>query len=225
MLLCHAPRCRGDDEPRETSHSSYLCTVCTGRLRWRIAELPALVRWLHAHLTPERRGESDKVTGSAEPPMPLRTDVLSVIGPASLDVSSNAGGLDQDDSLPNIPTELYTWCRLTAEERDLYGPTRVDPETCATWLLGQLDWIVTQPWCAELLDEVARMHATAGRLAPWSEQRYQLDGACPSCDLKALVRHEGAIDVECDSRQGGCGRQWDEHDLPWLARTLYEEAS
>lgn len=221
MTLCQNPRCRGDDEPRETHGLATVCSVCVGRLRARVAQLPALVRWLQAHVEPGRRGETDRVTGSAEPPVPIRTDVISAVGPASLHGTSDP---DRDQvTVPNIPMELFTWCRVVAEERELYGPARVDPEACATWLLAHLDWIAQQQWCVELLDEVNRMHASAHTLAPWSPERHHLPAPCPSCDAKALIRYSGDDYVKCESRAGGCNREWTEAEYERLVHVLADE--
>jgi hypothetical protein len=59
-----------------------LCVDCYSRLRRTLLELPAIADWLHAHIAAD--GHTDeKVSGSREDPIPLRLDVLDLIGPDS----------------------------------------------------------------------------------------------------------------------------------------------
>lgn len=228
QALCAVDRCRGDQEPRETRGADHLCHVCTERLRKRIAEAPALVSWLAAHVQPGRHGESDKVRGGGfVAPIPVRADVLSVIGPAATEAVLGNGD-DQDNTL-NIPAELDSWCQVLVEERTEHdggtyaGPRGGKPETTAAYLLAHLEWIVQQQWAVELHDEMGRMHRTAFGLAPWDAGRHEVPGECPSCDLKALVRYDGSSYVQCEIRAGGCGRLISEDDYQFFVRVLVNE--
>lgn len=60
----------------------WLCAACFSRLRSGLVALPAVVSWLWAFAaTSSTPGE--RITGSADPSMPLRGDVLDLVGPSA----------------------------------------------------------------------------------------------------------------------------------------------
>jgi hypothetical protein len=61
-----------------------VCHRCYARLRSSLLELVAVAGWLHTQLAVVASGGLDeRVAGSREDPIPLRTDVLDLIGPDS----------------------------------------------------------------------------------------------------------------------------------------------
>jgi hypothetical protein len=61
-----------------------VCHRCYARLRSSLLELVAVAGWLHTQLAVTQSGGLDeRVAGSREDPIPLRTDVLDLIGPDS----------------------------------------------------------------------------------------------------------------------------------------------
>lgn len=69
------------DSQRE-AETGMLCLDCFSRLRSQLLELPAVATWLHVNLAAGGVA-GERVSGSREDPMPLRGDVLDLIGPDS----------------------------------------------------------------------------------------------------------------------------------------------
>lgn len=191
------------EKPQHARHG-LLCGAHYSRLERTIAETPAVLSWLQAN---RESGSShgEHVSGSREPPTPLRIDV--------------------HDALVDIPEKLGSWCRLITEEANLAGPANAQPETVCTWLLARLPWVCNQPWVDELCRELDEATRFAHVLAPWRPGRHLLPAPCPSegCEMLSLVRHDGDDHVTCDRRLGGCGRVWSEDDYKRLTLVLASE--
>jgi len=72
-----------DEENRPTADLGYLCFDCYSWLRSRVLELPAIANWLDVFIASGGNPGEEKVAGSREDPIPLRQDVLDLIGPDS----------------------------------------------------------------------------------------------------------------------------------------------
>jgi hypothetical protein len=72
-----------DDDQRPATEIGYLCLDCYSWLRSRILELPAIASWLEVFIEAGGNPGEEKVAGSREEPIPLRQDVLDLIGPDS----------------------------------------------------------------------------------------------------------------------------------------------
>ena len=194
-IRCTGKRCLDgpplDDKPapRWSVPGRMLCRRCTQNLERELAELPARLSLLHAHLggyTTAGRSERP-ATGSS--PVPLNVDAHDLI--------CAADGL------------LTAWIRLVCEERTLRGPDKANP----TWLLGQLDWLLTQPWVDDLADEIHDLTIECEAIIRSVPRRHRLEAPCPSCSAYELGRWDGSDHVDCAS----CGRTWDEAHYPSLA--------
>lgn len=75
----------GDSEADSTpqAETGFLCSKCFSRLRSGLLELPAIATWLHVNLAAGGNPDGEKVSGSREDPIPLRVNVLDLIGPDS----------------------------------------------------------------------------------------------------------------------------------------------
>ena len=69
-------------EPRDAEHG-LLCLDHWSQLRCALLELPAIAGWLQVNLAAGGVAAETRVSGSREDPIPLRTDVLDLIGPDS----------------------------------------------------------------------------------------------------------------------------------------------
>lgn len=76
--------CAGHHDDATEADIGYLCIKHFSWLRRSLTELPAIATWLHVNIAVGGVGLQDRVTGSRDDPIPLRPDVLDLIGPASL---------------------------------------------------------------------------------------------------------------------------------------------
>ena len=119
----------------------YLCLDCFSWLRSHLLELPAVATWLEVNAAAGGSGLHDKVTGTAEDPIPLRLDVTDLIGPEApnptealiRDMSSghlNSKGeriIDQAGE-PSLFDEMRSWAVLVEEESWEHGCDVADPD-------------------------------------------------------------------------------------------------
>jgi hypothetical protein len=124
------PQCRSGRCLRMTDRG--LCEHCREQTgRW-LAELGSLIPRLPDELAPGGQGESDKVSGSREAPLPVSVGVLNLLGPAAgvdrrMDVAT---GLDPGDKITGpmqqgaepLLSALSGWVRVVAEEKHLTRP-------------------------------------------------------------------------------------------------------
>jgi endogenous inhibitor of DNA gyrase (YacG/DUF329 family) len=196
-------------DPERVPERGQVCEPC--RL-----PLPALLRDiadLHAHLdlTPGSGSTGPRVSGSHEPPLPLRVDALDLTMPAR-------GGTVHDDhgdqvGHPAVATVLDQWVddwrgtRATGEGR----PVSTVPALVG-WLTVRLDWACEHhPAVDEFVAEMRRLRSTLRAVsgdAPARPQR--LTVPCQDCNQLALVRVV-ARDVRPVCCRA-CGRSWSEED-------------
>lgn len=168
-----------------------LCVRCHRVLERDLAEMPARLSLLRAHLggyTTAGRSERP-ATGSS--PVPLNVDA--------------------HDLLQAADGALWAWIQLVCEERTLRGPDSHD--RASGWLLGQLSWLTGQPWVDDLADELHDLTNECERIIRSAPRRHRLEAPCPSCSTYELGRWDGSDHVDC----GSCGRTWDEAHYPSLA--------
>lgn len=75
--------CILDHDPAVPADIGQLCADCFSRLRSSLLELPAIATWLAANIAAGGVASGERVSGSREDPIPLRVDVLDLIGPDS----------------------------------------------------------------------------------------------------------------------------------------------
>ncbi|MFI6909732.1 hypothetical protein ACIBKY_51315 [Nonomuraea sp. NPDC050394] len=202
--LCIGPRCGGQEGPREADTGRLICAGCTSRLRRDIGITPTLQRWLGHHLAPGA-GAGPKVSGSRDAPVPVRIDVI--------------------DHQARIGDVLKSWVWLIAEHRGLTYPAVTTVDEVAPWLERHVDWATTRPWIDDMCAELDELRRVAHRLAPWRVHVVELDGPCPSCDLRALIRTSGETYIECDVRVGGCSALWTDDEYLAKVTSMVEVES
>jgi hypothetical protein len=178
--------------------------------------LPALLRDiadLHAHLdlTPGSGSTGPRVSGSHEPPLPLRIDALDLTMPARAGTVHDDHG-DQVGH-PAVATVLDQWVddwrgtRATGEGR----PAPTVPALVG-WLTVRLDWACeSHPAVDEFVAEMRRLRSILRAVsgdAPARPQRLTLP--CQDCNQLALVRvvAREVRPVCCRA----CGRSWSENE-------------
>lgn len=201
-LRCVGKTCTDgpDDGPRWASadgRHGLLCRRCHDRLEQHLAELPAR----HDQLTEALSGGSGTGRdrrGTPEPPVPLN--------------------LGSHDHQTLMTASVVSWALLVREERGLRGPDTSTVATLAPWLLGQLDWIVQQPWVDDLAEELRDLSQTADAITRRRPLRNRLEPPCPQCGARELGRWDGAAQVDC----AACGAVWDERYYPALVRLVLD---
>lgn len=212
MTRCVARDCLDgppvDDQPapRLTRHG-LLCDRDTRRLEQHLAELPARVHQLRAVLpgvqAPKRDGSRHT---KGHPPVPLN--------------------LAAHDHLDLLAATVTSWVRLVAEERGLRGPDRPEVGRLSGWLLGQLDWLVEQPWVDDLAEEMRDLSRVADGLTQVRPGWHVLPAPCPRCSgpddpVLTLGRWDGDDHVGCST----CGERWAEEEYPRLVLVLSQDVT
>lgn len=242
------------DDPTDTD-VGLLCGKCFSRLRSSLLELPAIAGWLEVNIA-AGGSAGERVSGSREDPMPLRLDVLDLIGPDSkqpvaapapkvflwedglcigeyatwraanevrwLEVLATADpdsdvhrwriavtdkrGCDQQ-GVESMRAVVDFWAQTLNDECSIDRPGRDDLQSLVEYLTSELSTIASQPWAAELADDVADAARNGHRVAPWREEIRRDPDPCPICKTRAVVLHLAGGESRCERRAGGCGRK------------------
>lgn len=204
-MRCIGKRC--DDGPPLDGHPGsrltqrgLLCQRCATRLERTLAEIPARVDLLTVALQPRQGGGDGR--GRRSWPVPL--------------------DVDAHDHLRLLSATVGSWTQMVVEERSARGPDHFDdPKAASRWLLGQIDWLVHQPWVDDLDDELHDLTVKADGITRWWPRRHRLDAPCPHCSAHQLGRRDGESRVQCDS----CGSAWDEAHYQLLCAALAADMS
>src|SRR5262245_33285896 len=209
----------------------HICRSCLRRLEQRIAELPALCRWLQANIA--RTGPNgERLTGSREAPVPVNLTVIALLSwPADDGSGHDPVGAD---STPSILGVLFAWTNhILDHQRTFSGPISWTVDGIAIWLIARLappdHWLAAQPWVDEFAAELDRIHAAINAAAPyWPVKDHPRPTPCDQCDLRALVWNSRWY--ECDPRLGGCGRlmsqiEYDQLTQRWAAWAADQEVA
>lgn len=208
-----------------------VCEGCRDRMRRDLAALAEEYALLDATPT---GGAGEKVSGTRDAPLPLRTDVLNLVGPGTANARGNYA--DQVGDLPPLAW-LESWVR---DWRDVRSQGEHLPDATVTalveWLDKRLDWAgdehrAVDEWADGLRRQLGALRAANQSNEPKPEP---LVTPCPTCRLRSLVRINGG-DVHCQE----CGRilrpdEYDQHvkvavrvhkEAPCSANTPPERAS
>jgi hypothetical protein len=207
-----------------------VCPRCASRIRARLAELHYQLPLLQASLQHDRSPTTGTIHGGrAHSPMPLRADVMSLLGPGSNTTVTDPYGdarTDQAGPLP-IHAHLKGWAEMTAEHVGLTPTPGIRPgRTWADWLDAYLPWILTAPWADNFHQELAELLARVRAITRTEPQRHLQDAPCPSCDAFALIDEDWQAYIECKA----CGlllthTEYTDHArrvLPALHRTALQ---
>jgi hypothetical protein len=213
--------CLGSHDDPTEAESGYLCRKCFGRLRRALRDLPAVATWLEVNIA-AGGAAGERVSGTREDPIPLRVDILDLIGPVNPDPSHPPGAKRLADNTldaaavdqlgdPSFFDELRSWAALVEEETEAGWADRRTLSGAATFLLTHLHWVSLQPWVDEFNDAVHKLHRRAHRVVPWREEVRRDPQPCDRCGVRAIVMHMTQGRSVCEERAGGCGRimVWD----------------
>jgi hypothetical protein len=138
--------------------------------------------------------------GRAHSPMPLRGDVLTLLGPGSNTTVTDPYGdarSDQDGPLP-IDTHLRGWAEMTAAHVHLApNPGKRPERTWAAWLAAYLPWILTAPWAGDFHQELGELLGRVRAITRTEPRHRDLDAPCPHCHAFGLVEEDWQEYIEC----------------------------
>ena len=203
-----------------------LCLPCVNRIGHTIGYLPADVVELTMLISADSAAAEEMVSSSRDLPVPIRLGVETLRAEIDFElqywaeivaaevnmvwdaekaersrlavrVQKAAGFLKlRVDTLVKLgPQERSAWDKDGQPIRDEWGDREVVE---CSGLDGAL----------YLLDLHRRVYRVAGR----TKLVHRLTPACPWCDQRTLVRHNGSDMVECES----CGKQIDERHYNWF---------
>ncbi len=172
-------RCRGC-LPRRASHGN-LCDTCHRRLELMLTDAPGVCRWLTGNMAAGgSAGDSDKITGSRERPLPIKADLY--------------------DLRQLLADRLALYVDDWVEHKGLQGPGRHAVESDAKYLLTWLPGLCKLDWIGDWWEELAETMSEAHALAPWRPTMQRCKGVpCPNedCGETNLVIFGGESDVTC----------------------------
>ncbi|GAB3117911.1 hypothetical protein GCM10027160_29190 [Streptomyces calidiresistens] len=209
----------------ETAGGRVACFPCGMRLRAWLAELPRHLPILEASVYPERTGpRTGTRAGRSGAGTPVRTRVLSFLGPASPAGSPTAHHEDQDDA-PTLRGTLGDWAAAVDAERRPARPAPppgADIEALCGWLDRHIDWLCCTPQVTAFTTELRALVRTCRSITSVVPRRRSLPAPCP-CGAFGLVEIDWSAYIEC----GACGRlltgeEYDRHQaevMPPLHRT------
>ncbi|MFE5159660.1 hypothetical protein ACFRNT_14290 [Streptomyces sp. NPDC056697] len=208
---CAISRC-GRPLREEESHRA-ACSLCEHRIRGWLTELPHQMPLLAASL--ERDGGGPAIggtSGRAVAPVPLRLDVLNLLGPAASSTVHDPHA-DQTGPVP-ILAILGDWADHLATDRGQAPPAHRTVESCTGYLAAHLPYALARGWIAELHAELGELVNRIRGITRTEPRRRSLPAPCPGTDCRTfgLVEIDWADYIECTV----CGRlltraEYDDH--------------
>lgn len=196
-----------------------LCPACVYQLRAWLRELPLHLPLLAASLQPDTGPAQRSGSGRAHAPLPLRLDVLDLIGPGHPVPLDDPHG-DQSAGIP-MTALLYGWARYIAAEhpavrRDQHGTQHSAPcdgawarqgtgvpGLCA-WLTAYLPYAATREWVDELHQQIGELVERVRRITHTTPRRHSKQAPCPvpDCQAFALTGTEDQLHITCQACGG-----------------------
>ncbi|MGW4852206.1 hypothetical protein ACWEPZ_13375 [Streptomyces sp. NPDC004288] len=191
MTLCLI--CTHPAEPPRTA-----CASCEHRIRGWLGELPRQVVLLTASLElGTRPAQGFGGAGRAHAPLPVRGDVLTLLGPAAPGPVRDTAG-DQGGPQP-IHAVLHAWADQLADDLGHMLP-RITPSTrYADYLARHLGHIVRSGWVALIHAELADLIRRVRAITSTEPRRRAMDAPCPSCNAFGLGHLDWATYIDCEA--------------------------
>lgn len=210
--------CTACDTRLPDDTNAHACPLCLDRLRGLLAEIPRHLPLLAELLAP---GTTDAPgpggTGRAHSPMPVRGDVLNLLGPGAMVQLPDPHG-DQDHT-PGLAL-LRGWADYIATTapaayRDRHGTVQVTPCTAPVarhgtgpaawcrWLTAYLPQAAEHDWYGEMYRQIEALVWVLRGKTNRQPRRTARSAPCPACEAFALVSTEGEPLTRCEA----CGQQ------------------
>lgn len=165
-----------------------LTATAANRLRYQLLEIPDLCTQAYEDLQLSGGRGSGMPTGSRTPPLPLREDILSLLGPAAAgDVHDPYG--DQTGPVP-VSAVLSSWCQA------IWGFPCPSITTACGILLRHHTQAVAADYAPVYAGEIAQVHYRLTLLARTYMPPLSL--RCPGCQQFTLTPDPGRGYLCCD---------------------------
>ncbi|WP_435969325.1 hypothetical protein [Streptomyces sp. Qhu_M48] len=188
--------CTHDAGPSRTA-----CVRCEHRIRGWLGELPRQHVLLVASLElGTRPAQGFGGTGRAHSPLPVRGDVLTLLGPAAPGPVHDTLG-DQGGPQP-IHAVLHAWADQLAEDLGHLLPPINPRAPYADYLARHLGHAVRASWIAHMHTELADLIRRIRTVTSTEPRRRALDAPCPHCQAFALGHLDWDTHIDCEA----CGR-------------------
>lgn len=201
--------------------SDSLCRGCNGHLERSVRQLPSDVDTLTELIGgSESRGEGAKVSGSRELPTPILLGIEALRAEIDFEAQFWAECLGQETvtamRLPARVSRAVRWIEPRIDQLLALGP-----QVRTTWTVegepareatGERHATETTGLAGAL--HLMALHRRVRVVAGRTRLSHKLEAACAHCGQRALVRHDGSDQVECEN----CGNGFDSKHYDWFAR-------
>lgn len=198
---------------RPDPSGAHACAACQADLHTALTELRHQLPLLRATLAPgasPRAGTS--AGGRATAPLPVRLDVLSLLGPAAPGVVRGQPA-DQHGPAPLVGV-LRDWAYAVADEQHKRRPAAVPAtaaETYTDYLRDHLPWICHRDWVHEFAGEVRELLGVVRGITCSEPRTRVLPAPCP-CGAFGLTQRDWSDVVACSVCDRHMTRQaYDQH--------------
>ncbi|MBB4987477.1 hypothetical protein [Streptomyces nymphaeiformis] len=211
-LICTHPA----EQPRTA------CTRCEHRIRGWLGEIPRQLVLLAASLElGSRPAQGYGGAGRAHAPLPVRGDVLTLLGPAAPGPVRDTAG-DQGGPQP-VHAVLHAWADQLADDLGHVLPPINPRAPYAAYLARHLGHITRTGWVALMHGELADLVRRIRAVTSTEPRRRPADAPCPACQAFGLGRTDWETYLDCEA----CGlllteAEYADHHaavMPPLART------
>lgn len=147
---------------RDYERDRYACLRCTEGIRRHLREIEIYAFMLPSFVAPGRGSFGRNGAQPRHERSPVNLDVLVALDPRSMRTVSREPDpmVDDDEPIRYVWDEIWSMCRMVAEERD-----ESDPGSALWYLLTHTDWCAHQPWIDEHANAIAALHAQLRGLA------------------------------------------------------------
>ncbi|MFE9296576.1 hypothetical protein [Streptomyces niveus] len=186
--------CRRAHRDQGDAHRT-ACDRCEHRIRGWLREIPRQLPLLEASLALDGGPAQGRSAGRAHSPLPLRGDVLNLLGPAAPGTVTDHHG-DQSGTLP-VLAQVYAWASTIADARGRDLPPFRPGADYTRYIAANLPYTCTRPWIVDLFTEIGEVVHTARAITRTEPRRRPKDAPCPSCSAFALIEEDWQPYVEC----------------------------
>lgn len=220
----HEPTPGGGRLGAATAAPDSLCPTCERRTGQAVAELPRLYVDLAA-MVGDRSAAGEHVSGTREPPTPVRLDVLALQADIDATVSAWAAPVAARCRLDWDAARVRRWragprvtraAHILSSNLDAF--LRLPAAPIRVWADGH-GVITVKASGVDGALRLLQLHQRGRRLVTGGTGDARLPVPCPQCEAPALTRRNGADQVSC----AACGSSWPESDYRRLCLVLADD--